>query len=123
MAYIYFLVYSDGAIKIGCTKKLKKRITELMVDCGVVEASPVRMLGYFRVRDETMLNRETNVHSKFLEYRFQGNDYFRCSDELVEFIRENCHTKCREMNEYIKFRWGRCRRAKRLLALEKNNVT
>ena len=90
-----------------------------MVDCGIVEASPVRFLGSIDVPDSDMIAQEAKIHSKFYGRWRNKDDYFFCSDAIMNYIRCNCHTKCKEMNEYIKVRWGRCRRAKRLQLLER----
>ena len=76
---VYFVLASDGLVKIGRSTNVKKRITNL----SVLHPS-FRLLG--TVKDKT----EKEVHDIFTEYRVKG-EWYRYTNFMIDFI-ETCNS-------------------------------
>jgi len=85
---VYFATYDNATwrsifpvIKIGITKNLPKRLTELHT------ASPVKIVVVGTIREENSSRLEKYFHSKFSQARLSG-EWFKLSSGMVEAIRQ-----------------------------------
>lgn len=78
---VYFIQNGDdGAIKIGMTRKLQKRLADLQVNNPI----ELRILGAIPTNKPRDLERD--LHRQFQEFRVSG-EWFSPSEKLLDFIK------------------------------------
>lgn len=93
--YIYF-AQTENAIKIGMTKDLKQRLTELQCGCPTLIRYIYTTLVRYNMKEE-------KLHDKFYEYRLRGEWYqaqpiLKYLDTIPTYIRLNKITSEEQMN-------------------------
>jgi hypothetical protein len=78
--YVYLLESSNGCYKIGKTRKIEKRLYQLLREYPL----EIKVLHYIPCRDHTKA--ENYLHKFFEDYRLQG-DWFRLDKEQIDWLK------------------------------------